>query len=514
MSEIWTPGGPPPSEPSGGIELPKGFATSRREKASEEKSEEQKPENQTEETASADPAAGQPGMDFLFPPAGVQVTCPNCQTPYTAPVFSIIDLGANPELRELILGGQINVAVCPSCNAGGALSAPLMVHDPENQFLGVVVPGQSRMDDMQAQKAIGEMSKALMTRLPNEQRRGYMLQPQQFFDWNSFLEKLWGFEGVTPEMLRRQRDQSELISSLVRLGDDASAMQMIIDRRKDLIDRDFFGMLGQVINAMAAQGQTQQQEALLNLRSKLLETTEAGKEVKALEGRVQEALEKLRPNMTREELLDLLLGYWLEGDTGETIATTVLATASSLADYEFLMALANRLDASDDPEERAALLAMRERILEMNEQRNQGQQAAVQEVQAVLQEVLQATDTEAALRENVDAIDEMFLAVLASNIEQAEQNNARFAVQRLRTVYEKALAIVEERMPPDLKLLNQLLSAPDEGTMRRLLQENRSLLSREFVDAMKSLEERFRSEGNEPLAGRIKSIRGQAALLL
>ena len=128
--------------------------------------------------------------------------------------------------------------------------------------------------------------------------------------------------------------------------------------------------------------------------------------------------------------------------------------------------------------------------------------------------MLQAPDTEAALKENAEHINEMFLTVLASNIRQAEQNKAAFAAQRLRTIYEKAVAMLEEQMPPEMRLLNRLLSAPDEGTMRRLLQENRSDLSREFVDAMKSLEERFSREGNSALASRVRSIRGQAALLL
>jgi hypothetical protein len=50
--------------------------------------------------------------------------------------------------------------------------------------------------------------------------------------------------------------------------------------------------------------------------------------------------------------------------------------------------------------------------------------------------------------------------------------------------------------------------------MRRLLQDSRSELSQEFVSALKTLEERFNGEGNSALASRVRSIRGQAALLL
>lgn len=526
MSEIWTPGSPNPSQSSGGIELPKGFSTSRRDEQSQPETEPEtsppaeQDSGQETEASAAPPQSGeqgdpgQPELNLLFPPTGAQVTCPSCRATYTAAVFSIIDLGANPELKGMLLGGQINTAVCNACGAGGPLSVPLMIHDPEHEFLGVVVPGQARLDDMQTQKVIGDLSQALMGRLPSDQRKGYMFQAQQFFEWDSLIEKMWGFEGVTPEMLRRRREQSELISNLVRLGNDQSAMQLITERNEALIDSSFFVLLGQVINAVAAEGQSDQHEALLSLRSSLLETTGAGQELKALEERVQEAISRIGPQTTREELLGQLLEYWLEGENGEAVATAVLNAAAGLTDYQFLLGLADRLENSTDPEERAALIAMRDRIVEIGEQRSQSQQMEAQQVQAVLQEVLQATDTDAALKENADQINEMFLAVLANNIKQAEQRNAAFAVHRLRTIYEKAVAILEERMPPEMKLLNRLLSAPDEGTMRRLLQDSRSDLSQEFVEALKMLEERFSGEGNTDLANRVRSIRGQAALML
>jgi hypothetical protein len=528
MSEIWTPKGPAPQQPSGGIELPRGFARKRTE-------EEQKPAPVQEAApvaavaeapaAAPQPAParrGQPGRrpEFLFPPQGVQVQCPSCSTPFTAAVFSIIDLGANPELREPMLGGQINAAICQNCGAGGALSAPLMVHDPENEFLGVLVPRQGQMRDMQIQQVIGEMSKALMGRLPNEQRRGYMLNPKQFFDWESFLEKFWGFEGVTPEMLRMQREQSELVTSLVRLVPDAKAMQMVAERRKHLINRDFFTLLGQVVAALSQQGQQEAVDSISQLRTHLLETTQAGAEVKAMEEVLRKAVGRLRPDMSRDDFLDLLLEYWQTGEEGESIAMSLLSVARGMADYQFLLALTARIDASDDPEVRAPLLSLRELVVEFAQQSQQGQsqsqsqEAMMQEVQAFLQEVLQSPNPEEILQARKESVNEMFLAVLASNIEQAQEKNAEFAVKRLRGVYDMAVGILQDQLPPDLRLLNQLVSTQDEGEVRRLLQANRSLLSKEFVEGLRGLEDRFRGEKNDQLAGRIKSIRLQAAMLL
>jgi hypothetical protein len=526
MSEIWTPKGPGPQQPAGGgIELPKGFARRRT-------AEETKPEPvaaPVEETPAApapsaesrpQPRPRQAGRrpEFLFPPQGVQVRCPSCGTPFTAAVFSIVDLGANPELREPLLGGQINAAVCQNCGSGGALSAPLMVHDPANQFLGVLVPRQTQLQDMQVQRVIGEMTQALMGRLSNEQRRGYMLNPRQFFDWDSFLEVFWGFEGVTPEMLRTQREQSELVTSLVRLAPDFKAMQMVADRRKNLINKDFFALLGQVLTALAQQGQKEAADAIVQLRTYLLDTTEAGSAVKATEEILRQAVKRLRPEMSRDEFLDVLLEYWITGEDGESIVVSLLTIARGMVDYPFLLALTARIDASDDPEVRAPLLSLRELLVELLQQSQQGQaqsqEAMAQQVQAFLQEVLQSPSPEEILRERGGEVNEMFLAVLASNIEQAQQKNAAFAVKRLRAVYDIAVGLLEEKLPPDLRLLNQLVSTKDESEVRRLLQENRSLLSKDFIEGLRGLEDRFRSENNSELASRIKSIRVQATMLL
>jgi hypothetical protein len=104
--------------------------------------------------------------------------------------------------------------------------------------------------------------------------------------------------------------------------------------------------------------------------------------------------------------------------------------------------------------------------------------------------------------------------VLAANIQRAEQNKATAAAQRLRKIYDAALQIMQEQMSPELRLINDLLNAPDQKTQRKLLEENRRLLSRDFIEALKELEQEFRERENRDLADRIKSIRAQAALML
>ncbi|MEX1019275.1 MAG: CpXC domain-containing protein [Litorilinea sp.] len=459
----------------------------------------------------------QPGSEFLFPPRGAQIQCPSCGNAYTVPVFTIIDLGMNPELKQPLLSGQINVASCQSCGAGGALGAPLMIHDPEHQFLGVYMPMEGAANDSERQRAIGELSKALMAKLPSEARRGYMLQPQQFMDWQRFVEKLWGFEGVTPEMLKRQRDQSQLLQSLMGLVNDAKAMDIAVQRSIGLIDRDFFTMLDQII--LMARGQASQAEIqpIMQMRERLLETTEAGKTLKAQQDRVRAVLAKITPQTPRDEVLDILEEAW-QGEDGEQIVGTIAMAAAGLFDYEMLVKLAERVEAAPDDEVRTRRTELRQFIMDIQEQivarQQQSQASAGEEAQAFLQEVLQSSDPQAMMTENADAIDDTFLAMLAANIQHAEQNKATAAARRLRQIYEMAVAIVQENLPDNLRLLNQLLSAPDEAAVRQLLKENRDLLSREYLESLKALETDMRDNEQAELANRIKSLRAQIALMI
>ena len=513
MSGILLPGQDKKPAAGGGIELPKGFSRRRDEPEAPATPEPETAAPETTEAPEAPPTRrGRPGEDLLFPPSGAQVQCPNCGGRYTVPIFTIIDLGVNPELGPALLGGQINVAMCPQCGAGGPLGAPLMVHDPSHDFLAVYVP-PTGVDDVQRQRIIGDLTQTLMRKLSTEARRGYMLQPKEYLDWNRFVEKLWEFQGVTPEMLRRQRDQATAIQSLARLADDPGALDIALERYKHLIDRQFFALIERLMMLSGSQGDRESLVAIQTLRQALLEKTEAGRELKVLQDRVEQTVRKIQPGATREDVIAILLDAWREPG-GDDIAPSVAVSLAPMLDYQFLLAVTNRLEATTDAAERANLEKLHEIVMAVQEQQQSIQQNTAAQAQEVLQAVLESTDPAATMQENADLIDENFLGLLAANIQRAEQNNATGAAKRLRKLHDLAMDVMQAQMSPDLRLINDLLNAPDQGARRKLLEENRALLSREFVEALKQLEEDFRQRQGDDVADRLKSIRAQAALML
>lgn len=513
------------NETGSGLILPKGYGSHKRTdepadsqplEQDEAVEEANKSGSGTDGTSEADvqvPGNEQRELNFKYPPSGAQVQCPSCSTPYTTPIFTIVDLEADPQLKSPLLSGQINMAICPSCNTAGQLSVPLMVHIPEESFLAVYLPQGGGLDDLQSQKIIGNLTQTLMRDRPTEQRKGYMLQPQQFFDWNRMLEKIWGFDGVTPEMLRRRSDQSALMQNLLRIGNDDTALKLAIERSSDLIDREFFGLLEQMALTLDSQGQGEAAQGIMVLFEKLLEMSDAGKEISATQERVREVISQITPQTTRAELLDMMIDAW-SGDEGLEIVAGLAAAAGPALDYEFLMELASRIEQTGSAEETQRLEELREAILAVQERQKQSQQALVQQLQAVLQEVLQSEDTEAALRERADFIDENFLGILSANIQAAQQQNASAAARRLQTVYQQAMGIFQEQMPPEVKFIQQLMAAPDASAAKKILQENRSMITKEFIETMSMLEQQMRDTDNSEPADRLKSLRGQAKLML
>ena len=520
MSGILLPGqqNQPDREEGSKIEVAKGFSRAKDRRAAEAAPADaaaSAPDAATAAEPTPPPTPQQPRQaggrpQLAFPPMGAQIQCPSCGTPYQVPVFTIIDLGENPELRQALLGGQINVASCPNCGMGGPLSSPLLVHDPEHSFLGVFVPPAAMRDDVQSQRMIGELTQTLMRSLPTEARKGYLLQPKQFSDWERFMEALWEFEGVTPEMLRRQRDQSNLLQRLVGLANDRKALELALQRDKSLVDEDFFAMLDRLL-LMA--GNDPQIAPFLELRQNLLDMTDAGAVVKAREAKARALLERIDEQSTRSDVLDILIEAWTDPEDGEALGSTLVAALSSAIDYQFLVDLAARIDAADG-EQKAKLEELRDLLVSLQEQQRQARANVAQQSQALLQEVLQASDPKAKLREFADYLDEGFLSLLAGNIQAARQKNATAAAQRLTAIYEAALEILQESMPEDLRFLNQLLSAPDTNAARALLKENREMVNRDFLEAVSQLETEMRNNSRTELADRLKALRGQIALML
>lgn len=97
-----------------------------------------------------------------------EFACPFCKHPNMVEVWSILNVKEDPELKDLLLGGELNMAECAACRKVFYAENFLIYHDPSNEMMVFAYPAvfAAEREKYQAQAA-SDFSKAL-----NEQDEG------------------------------------------------------------------------------------------------------------------------------------------------------------------------------------------------------------------------------------------------------------------------------------------------------------------------------------------------------
>ncbi len=431
-----------------------------------------------------------------FPAIPSQIRCPQCEHPFVVEVRTIIDVGEEPELKEQFLRGQINQAHCPQCGTTGMLSTPLVYHDPEKELLATYVPSELGLSSDEQERTVGNLVNAVMNNMPQEQRKGYFLQPKTVLTYNGLLELVLEAEGFSKEMLEKQRQWFSLINDLLGAMDDEEALADLIDEHRADLDYEFFLMLAELIEAEEEQRDGEDSD-LATLRDKLLE-------------QVSPAMSTASSGVvSADELIDLLL----ETDEGDAWDQMVAVHLHRL-DYAFFQTLSSRLEAAEaqeDDKESAALARLREKLLEAFDRQNQRVREAEDEASLLIMEMLEADDQEEAVREHRDDLDEIFFLVLARLHETAVNRDNTRRAERLKALLDTARDIREEGLPPEVRLVSRLLRAdyPDESSS--VLEEHRGLLNDDLLKVYDRYVEQIKPGIDEDTAERLDQIRDQMA---
>jgi len=439
----------------------------------------------------------------------VPVTCPNCNNRFVSPVLAIVDAAENPEAKTLFLSGQLNVAVCPQCGHAGVLSSPLVYHDPQKELLLTFVPAEIGLPEVEQQRIIGDLTNRVISSLPPEQRKGYLLRPQSFLRLEALVEEILKADGVTPEMLEAQRAKASLLDRLMR-ATSQDARRLIVREHDSEIDYGFFQLLALNIELAQASGQEGAVQQLLRLRQELLEWTTAGHEVAAQE----EAIRELGTEISRETLLEKLVRAALAGE--QTKIETMVAVGRPAIDYIFYQQLTNRIEASSqagNAEEARTLKALREEILNLTAEIDAEVQRASEEAAQLVQRILKSDDLEQAVRENLDQIDDLFLNALAMSLQAAERSGQAETAERLQKVGDLIMEFIAEMQPPEIQLINRLLTAEYPDATQALLDENRSQVDARLIELMRMIEQDLTQDNRTEMAQHLTQIRAQAEAL-
>jgi hypothetical protein len=437
-----------------------------------------------------------------------QITCPRCQAPMVADVHQVIDVGQQPELKQRLLNGQLNMAICPACGAAGQLSTPIIYHDPQHQLFMLYIPQEMHMNQVEREQWIGRLTRQVVDNLPPEQRKGYLFQPQEIINMQTFMEKVLETEGITKEMIERQKQQSQLLQTLIRA--DKDVQEHLLKERSGEIDETFFAMLQQYIEAASRMEDNEQILPLINLRARLMTETAAGRRLE----KQQVAMKKLsvaakqQEGLTPQLLLDHLLMYQDDEDTMQALLLS-LAGQGALP-YEFFQLLTDTVEQKQQAGETAVgqtLARLREAALSLQNEMQQQSQQMVEAANRVLQTILTAPDKTAAIQEHGEAIDDLFMYLLSTRLAQAEQQGNQAEAQALNEVHQLIVQQMESQMPPEIALLNDLLEAETQADRQRLLDENKELIGAELVQVIDLIGQQLTQSNQPELNGRLQEVK-------
>ncbi|MGE5377331.1 MAG: CpXC domain-containing protein [Bacteroidota bacterium] len=406
-----------------------------------------------------------------------QIACPRCRQMIPANVEQLFDVTQDPQAKQRLLGGVSNMARCPYCGYQGRLATPIVYHDNDKELLLTFFPPELGLPLNEQEKVIGPLIKQVMDRLPPEKRKGYLLNPIPNLTYESMIQTILSKDGITPEMLKEQQERVSLIERLLQASSN-DVRSEIIKQNLNLFDEQFFALFSRLAQSAATSGQEPVARAMVDLQKQLLEETEFGRQLKESVGELEaatKALQEAGQGLTREKLLDLIITA-----PNDSRVRAYVNLARNGMDYEFFQLLSNRIDkASGD--ERAKLEALREKLLDLTNEMDKQMEARYKQAQEFVESLLAQDDIEQAVQENLDRFSQDAVDVVNQLLRQASEKNDYVRMGKLQKMVE---VLRQASTPPEVEFIEQLLDAPDDATLDKMLSDNASLINDQFLEAL------------------------------
>jgi len=427
------------------------------------------------------------------------INCPNCRQPIQADVQQLFDVGADPTHKNKLLSGAFNLAQCPHCGFRGNLSTPIVYHDPDKELLLTFVPPEVSLQRQDQERMIGTMINQIINNLPQEKRKGYLLRPQAVLTMQGLVERVLEADGITREMLQAQQQKLSLIQRLLSASPDSLAET--VSQEGSLMDAEFFAMLSRLAEAAQMSGDQEAAQRMVALQKNLLPLTEYGRVVQEQANEIQAAVDSLRElgnELTREKLLELIIQA-----PNETRLNAIVSLTRPGLDYSFFQLLSERIDRARG-DGRSRLIELREKLLEMTRDIDKQMEARAQQSRKLLDLILQSENVEETVMQILPAIDEFFVHELDDLMEVARKQGDLEKISKLQKI-----ASVLERLSsasPQLDFIEELLDAPDNQALKKLLETNEDKITPELMDTLTNIVAQVESGEDKELAEKVKEI--------
>jgi hypothetical protein len=419
----------------------------------------------------------------------IQTRCPNCQQPLVAEIQQVIDGGRNPQYKELILSGGLNIAQCQACGFQGQLPVPIVYHDAEKEILYTFLPPDVSKTMEEKEGALAPLLKNIIDNLEPKERKGYLFQPKDMLSMNSLIKNILLEDGITEEMIESQQEKVKLLDDL--FVQDGEALTETIKSNNERIDREFFALFAEIAQRIIASQDEKAIEKIQLIQEVLMAETDVGKEILKETQEIKAAsksLEALGKNLTRSSLLELIIS----APTSERVRALTSLVRPAM-DYEFFQMFTDKIEKSEE-EIRSVLIEKRNLMLKLTQEIDNQLKERMNAAKEIINAIIDGESLEESLIKNIDHIDQLFVQTLSSELEVAIKENLTERKDKLEKLMHK---IQELTTPPELKMVDHLLSAADdEGELEKLLEEIKDQISPKLIDYMTSIISNFEEQIN------------------
>lgn len=425
-----------------------------------------------------------------------RVACPNCGQPISAEVTQLFDVGENPAAKQLLLSGAANMVQCPSCGYQGPLAIPIVYHDPEKEMLLTFVPPEINLPRPEQERIIGSIIQQVVNRLPQEKRKGYLLQPKQSLTQQGMIEQILEADGITKEMIEAQQQKIRLIQRLIATADEE--LPQVVEEDPEIFDAELFEIIARLVEAAAAGGDRTTAQRLVNLQRALLPITDYGRQIQEQSAEIEAAMASLREagsGLTRETLLNL----FVEAPTETRLSALVSMTRPGL-DYSFFQMLSEQIEQAKG-DKKGQLTELRGKLLEITREIDLQDERRKEVARNNLETLLKVNDLQTTVLQNLPAIDEAFVDVLNEELEKARSSGELERSAKLNQIVE---ILQKASTPPELEYIEELIQLPDTETIKARLDQESEKITQEFLDLILNL--MSQNQDDEEVSEKLQTI--------
>ncbi|MCS7072402.1 MAG: hypothetical protein NZM00_12925, partial [Anaerolinea sp.] len=343
----------------------------------------------------------------------------------------------------------------------------------------------------------------VMRTLPEDAPRAYLLQPKTFFTFQSLIEAILEKDGITPEMLKEQQARADLLRDLLRSTSEED-LRNKMHANDALIDATMFELLNASIEANLDMGREEAAQQLAGLQQVMIEETTYGKKI----GARLAVLEAFQKNPSRENLIAQLTAA-PDAETRESL----VAAGRYLIDYLFFQTLTAQIESAEE-EQKQRLIELRKEVQDIRDRLDAASRAVMQQKADLINTILTSEKPLETAREHADEIDDLFMSLLQANIQQAQQRGDQEMVRALSAVYQIALQIMAERQPPEVQIINALMSMKYPEETEKLLNEIKDQVDDRLILVMGQFAEELAKQDRTDLSAKLTQIMVQARSIL